>query len=63
MHVAKLARERLKIEPAIPTRDTQSPPNVTPQTRIISVFRVDESTGASTAASHSLGNGWIISDF
>lgn len=63
MEHAESARERLKIDPVIPTRDTQSPPNVTPQTRIISVLGVDEPTVTSNAASPSLGDGWMVSDF
>lgn len=60
---AEFAAERLKVDPVIPTRDTQSAPNVTPQTRVISVLGVDEPSSTSMIASPSLGDGWMVSDF
>lgn len=60
---AKFAAERLKVDPVIPTRDTQNAPNVTPQTRVISVLGVDEPSSTSRAAIPSLGDGWMVSDF
>lgn len=60
---AKFAAKRLKVDPVIPTRDTQNAPNVTPQTRVISVLGVDEPSSTSRAASPSLGDGWMVSDF
>ncbi|PLB41467.1 uncharacterized protein BDW47DRAFT_99117 [Aspergillus candidus] len=60
---AECASKRLKVDPVIPTRDTQNAPNVTPQTRVIAVLGVDEPSSASKAASPSLGDGWMVSDF
>ena len=60
---AKFAAKRLKVDPVIPTRDTQNAPNVTPQTRVISVLGVDEPSSTSRAASPSLGDRWMVSDF
>lgn len=60
---AKFATGRLKIDPGIPTRDTRNAPNVTLQTRIISVG-VGEPSSTSRTASPSLGGvGWMVSDF
>ena len=60
---ANMAEEQLKVDPVIPTRDTQSAPNVTPHTRIISVLGVDEPSYKSNIASPALGDGWMVSDF
>lgn len=59
---AKFATERLKTDPGIPTRDTRNAPNVTPQTRIVSVLGVDEPSSISRTASPSLGGsgGWYL---
>lgn len=59
----RVSKRRLNIDPVIPTRDTQSPPNVTPQTQIISVLGVDKYVVTSNVASPVLGGGWMVSDF
>ncbi|KAE8151352.1 hypothetical protein BDV25DRAFT_171567 [Aspergillus avenaceus] len=62
-HHAKLAKEQLQTETIVPTRDTRSCPNITPRTRVISVLGIDELNASSVAASPSLGDGWMVSDF
>lgn len=47
----------------MPTRDTRSPPNVTPQTRIPAILGLHESNPEMNDASPSLGDGWMVSDY
>ena len=47
----------------IPTWDTRHPPNVTRNTRVISILGINEDSADSTNASPALGDGWVISDF
>ena len=49
--------------PTVPTRDTRSPPNVTPRTRILAVLGLHEEDAESTSACPSTGDGWMVSDF
>lgn len=63
MEHMRLAKERLQMDPIIPTRDTQNAPDVSSNTRIICVLGVDEPVNTSNTASPSLGDGWMVSDF
>ena len=53
---AKSTAEQLKVNPVLPTQDTQNAPNVAPQTCIISVLGVDEPSSTSRVVSPSLGD-------
>ncbi|KAE8341464.1 hypothetical protein BDV24DRAFT_163302 [Aspergillus arachidicola] len=61
--LADAARKNLQIPSVIPTRDTRSAPNVTKNTRVVAVLGVDEGLNDPNAASPSLGDGWMVSDF
>ncbi|KAF5857449.1 hypothetical protein ETB97_005763 [Aspergillus alliaceus] len=61
--LAEAVRKNLQISPVVPTRDTRSAPNVTKNTRVVAVLGVDEGPNDQNAASPSLGDGWMVSDF
>lgn len=62
--IAQHNQERLAQRlPTVPTRDTRSPPNVTPRTRILAVLGLHEEDAESISACPSIGDGWMVSDF
>ncbi|KKK19894.1 hypothetical protein AOCH_000198 [Aspergillus ochraceoroseus] len=61
--LAEAASKNLQISPVVSTRDTRSAPNVTENTRVVAVLGIDEGPNDQNAASPSLGDGWMVSDF
>lgn len=58
-----IQEEQAKQLPILPTRDTRSPPDVTPQTHILGILGLHENDPRMDDASPSTGAGWMVSDF
>ncbi|KOC13229.1 hypothetical protein AFLA70_57g003791 [Aspergillus flavus AF70] len=61
--LADAAMKNLQIPFVIPTRHTRSAPSVTKNTRVVAVLGADEGLNDPNAASPSLGDGWMVSNF
>ncbi|ODM22767.1 hypothetical protein SI65_00356 [Aspergillus cristatus] len=61
--IASFQEKSMQEIPILPTRDTRSPPDVTPQTRVLAILGLHEDKLESTNASPSIGDGWMVSDF